>query len=235
MENVENNEIKGVKKTKIKGNKKQETVFRESGLALLCHLSHHPHFVQSIAKIRNKYGIKVTDKGQDVLIWKNDHRAQYHKLVTDMMKLIADFSIPLQLGAAARHFALDCVFFNKQEIQLIFKTGFRVHKWTENQQSIHLNPSSIYLEITPSTSEREIRDNWEKIVGKRKESRKMGVSKVNRIDERVWELSELCNPKLNKEAMKNALKAEFGGIFTYDGINKRRFAYKRVLSKLRPI
>lgn len=225
-----------MKMTKLKGNKKQDRIFLESSFALFRLLAHHPHFVHGIINARKKYGIKVSDNVQDVLVWKTDHRSKYYKLVSDLMGLISDFSIPSQLGAAARQFVLEYVFTDKQDIQPVFVAGFRVHKWTESQQTISLNPGSIYLEITPTTSEREIRDNWEKIAGKRKETRKMGVPKVNRTDERVWELSELQTPKLSNDEVRAALKAEFPrGVFMYDEINKRRFTYRQALSKLRPV
>lgn len=221
---------------KAKGNKKQGTIFLESSLALFRLLVHHPHFIQGIAKARKKYGIRITSSVQDVLIWKNDHRSKYHKLTSDLMDLVRDFTAPPQLEAVIREFALDFVFFNKQDNPPTFVAGFKVYKWSEQQQIMSLNPGSIYLEITPTTSEREIRDNWGKIVGERKETRKMGVPKVNRTDERVWELSELLTPKLNGEALRAALKAEFPhSSFLYDEINKRRFTYKQALSKLRPI
>ena len=222
---------------KAEGNKKQNIIFRESSLNLFRLLTHHPYFLTAIVKARKKYGISISGISE-MLIWKNAHRGKYHNLVADLTELTDSFSIPPQLYRAARQFTLDYVFINKHDCPSNFEVGLNIIRPSEYLKTLTLNPSSVYIEITPGTSEREIRDNWERIVGKRKETRKLDIPTVNPIDERVWELTEQ-KPRPSDKELTEILKKAFPlnlstSSFMYDEINKRRFTYKKMLLKLRP-
>lgn len=226
-----------MKMAKKKGNKKSDRVHQESSLVLFRLLAHHPYFIAGIAKARKKYRVPASDISE-MLIWKNDHREKYHRLVADLAELTDNFDIPPQLYRAARQFTLDYVFLDRYDRPSSFVAGLNVITSSLYLKTIPLNPGSVYVEIIPGiTSEREIKDNWEKIVGDVKQARKFGVpAKINPVDERVWELTVLRKPKLDSETVADQLRSEFPTrSFTYDTINKHRFNYRKALSKLRPV
>lgn len=224
----------------LKGNKNSQEIFYEASLNLFRLLAHHPYFRSEISKLRNKYGIvseDIKDMG-GILIWKNENRDRYRKLLADPLfyNLPSDFKFASQLRKAVAQFTLDYVLTGEYTFHSSYESGYNVIRPTKKLHSIELSPKSIYLEITPETSLREVKDNWDKIVGGRKEVRNFGIPSPSRIDEYVWELTTLHIPKLEQDEIKKRLKQRFSGYsFTYSEINKRKHTYRMALSKLRKV
>lgn len=218
---------------KTKGNKSPDRIFEDSSQGLFRLLAHHPHFIQGITAARKKYGIREYGV-KAMLDWKSRHRQnKYHDLIADIGNLMDGFTLPPQLYSAGRRFAEDYVFLNRHDTPTMFAAGLNVIRPTAGCRTFTLNPNAVYVEVIPgATSEREVRENWKRIVGNVRQSRKLSVPKINPLEERVWELVE----KKGKKAAAEQLRVEYPRrSFTYADVNKHLGRYKSVLSKLRPV
>lgn len=221
---------------KTKGNKTPEQIFQASSQSLFRLLAHHPRFLAGIADLRKNYGVRVpkADRIEYLLGWKNENRAKYHELIQALASLTDEFDVPPQLRLATRRFAEEYVFIGSPASPSMYGVGLNVIRPSDYLTTLKLNQGSVYLEIIPGiTSEREVRESWEKIVGKVKQVRNLGVSKTNPIEERVWELTELAEPQFNAKDAAKVLGEEFPNYtFTYTEVNKYRSNYKQALLKL---
>jgi hypothetical protein len=224
-------------KPTTKGNKNPKEIFYESTQKLFKLLIHHPHFIKGVAILRDKYKLsyqEITNISK-LLQWKNANNKKCNLIAQDedLYGLINDFKIPQELKKSAKNFAYDFILTNNLITNNMFETGLNIIKHSLKEKTLKLNPNSVYVEITPFTTEREIKNTWEKIVGKRKEIRNYGIPKTSKIDERVWELS-MDGYKIDEIIKK--IKEEFDRkSFIYSDVNTSKNKYKTALSKLRKI
>ena len=225
------------KNSKLKGNKNPQEIFYESTQKLFRLLSHHPHFLAGAGKLRSKYKIPfedITDISK-LLVWQHNHKKQYDKLVSDeeLSKLLADFKIARELQRATGKFMLDYIQTNNLITTSIFDNGLNVIRASDDRKILELKPDCIYLEITPHTTVREIKDRWKNIVGGRKEIREYGIPATTKIEERVWELYE---QGLETNEITPLIKKEFHlRVSGYSETLKLKSNYKKALSKLRKV
>lgn len=222
---------------KIKGNKNPQEIFYESTNNLFNLLAHHPFFVEQVAIIRRKHNLpfsKITN-AQEFLEWKSLKPKAYTSTLNDpeIEVLISGFNFAPELKKSVRQFTSDFIMTNDLIFPSMFETGLNIIKYSEKQKTLKLNPKSIYLEITPFTTNRELKVSWDKIAGKRREIRNYGVPNYSKIEERVWELSHF--EKSNLKSISQKIKEEMG--ISYDSwqIAKFKNKYKNYLSKLRPL
>ena len=236
MKNTTTNLYK-VRNGKLKGNKTPQEVFYESTNRLFRLLSHHPFFIENVTKIRNKHRISNSEvtNVQKLLEWKNSNRLKYSNIINDqdITRLIDSFDYASELKKSVKQFTFDFIMTNNLILPSSFETGLNIIRYSKEQPAIKLNPKSVYLEITPYTTERELKSSWEKVVGKRKEIRNYGVPNFSKIEERIWELSYFDKLKLKPIAGK--IKEEGGPFYQDYEIAKMKSDYKSSLSKLKPI
>ena len=236
-----NKNEKVIKKLKFKlttkGNRNPNEIFYESTQKLFNLLAHHPHFIKGVVNLRDKYKLpykEITDVSK-LLEWKSKNNKKCNLIAQDedLYGLINDFKIPQELKKSVKNFAYDFILTSNLITSNMFETGLNIIKYSLKEKTLKLNPNSVYVEITPFTTEREIKNTWEKIIGKRKEIRNYGIPKTLEIDERVWELStEGCST----EKISEKIKEEFDKkSFIYSDVNTSKHKYKTALSKLRRV
>lgn len=224
-------------KVNLKGNKNPQEIFYESTQKLFQLLAHHPYFLEGVSKLRNKHKIHYQDITDipEFLEWKRANTEKCSLLIQDenLYGLINDFKIPQELKKSAKNFAYDFILTNNLITNSMFETGLNIIKYSKKEKTLKLNEGSVYVEITPFTTERELKNGWDRIVGDRKEIRNYGIPKTQKIDERVWELymegystKEICQ-KIKGEFSRKSI--------TYTDVIASKHRYKTALSKLRKI
>lgn len=225
------------KKVNLKGNKNSQEIFYESTQKLFHLLANHPYFISGVARLREKYKLphqEITDISK-LLQWKSMNNKKCNLIAQDeiLYGLINDFKIPQELKKSAKNFAYDFILTNNLITNSMFETGLNIIKYSSKEKTLKLNQGSVYVEITPFTTEREMKNSWERIAENRKEIRNYGIPKTSKIDERVWELYKqgCITEDICKEIKKEFDKTSF----TYSDVNSSKHKYKIALSKLRKI
>lgn len=221
------------KNNNIKGNKNPQEIFYESTQKLFRLLSNHPYFLSEMTKLRSKYKLPYKDITdiQKLLVWQHDNKEVRNKIVHDrkLEALLVTFLIPKELQKATLGFMYDFLPTDNIITASSYETGLNVIKVTENEKTIELNPNYLYLEITPHTTIREIKDRWKKIVDSRKEIRGYGIPSTSKIEERVWKLYQ--QGKGTDEIVKTIGSIRYG----YNEVLALKNNYKKALFKLRKL
>jgi hypothetical protein len=220
----------------LKGNKNPQEIFYESTQKLFRLLANHPYFLAGISKLRKKYKLpytEITDIGK-LLAWQQDNKEKRRKIISDttLDELLADFKIPSEFRPATKHFACDFTMTNSLITSSMFDTGLNVIKPTEQKKLLLMNPSSVYLEITPHTTFREVKDRWNEIVEGRKEIRNYGIPATSKIEEQVWKLSV---EGMTTQQIAEKLNKESGTRYIYNEVSAFKNRYKKALSKLKKV
>ncbi len=221
---------------KIKGNKNQQEIFYESTQKLFRLLAHHPYFLKVANEIRRKHKLswEEIDTVSKLLIWKKDHRSKYNLFLKDpkLKSLLDEFKVPSELKRATAGFFEDFILTKNLILPSMYETGLNIVRFSKNNKTIVLNPESVYLEITPLTTMREVRDNWDKITLGRKEVHNFGIPKTSEQEEAIWDLFE---ESYKTNEVVDLINKRFKTRYIYSDINLAKHNYKKALLRLRKL
>jgi hypothetical protein len=221
----------------FKGNKNPEEIFYETSQRLFKLLSNHPYFIENIESLRNYYKIPAKEIRDisELLIWKNNNKNTVFKIQKEQKVelFLKNFSIPQELQKSVIYFAYDFLMTNNIITASSFASGLNVIRVTEDTRERELNPNHLYLEITPFTSLREVKDKWEVITNTLKSKRNFGIPSTTKHEEFVWKLSQqgLTTKQITEKINQSFKTANY----LYNEVLKLKSNYKKALSTLKTI
>lgn len=253
MEKSTNNKKSAITKTVTK----EKGDIAKNELALYDAIVNHPYFITEIPKVRKK--LKIIADGfssaQGAYRWEKANTSNAVKLKNETKILLQTTTANLDLERYAFFFLYDYILSpfrvrnllmddidslsykdkkdtiknltRKQEAVRVIKTGKDVA-----QNKFLFQPDTVYLEIQPDTSYRELSSAWKVVLETIKDIPKFSISKRDEVARKVWKLSQ---EKYTHNEIAKMVNKYFGTKLGYTDIAIYKKRYKDVLDKIKPL
>lgn len=204
-------------------------------------LLHHSYFLSETEKIKKYFRIpKNGYKSKE----SREKKEKYSLLdfYSRVISLLEKFDFPYELKDTLLHWTRDYITLNKitfnfnNKNSILLRTGFELYI-----SDIKLD--GVYLEITPSTTLKDIKESWKQIESVRKNNSdnrgyNLGVKKISEFGERLYELTKRgYSPKESVEVIN---KEEGRIVYSWNKIANSKVynalaEYKKRLNELKEI
>lgn len=229
-----------------KYNKLRSESLRKSVEIVYGLLLHHPYFKSEILNIRKQFGIPI--KGLTSTKSINKIIGDRMELYKAVHSLLNEFNIPVELKDSLIFNTKDYIITNINNLNLRrgstiqIYTGFHLYV-TQQVDGDNALFDKVYIEITPNTTIKDIKENWYEIESARKNisnggNYNLGIKKVSEFGERLYELTQEGYSRreaveiINKEKKRNIyVWNKSSNSFVHNALNE----YKRRLNELREI